>query len=198
MNYPRYRLPQWEFQPRRSGRNDALTAENQKFIQDKITQDFGPKVMHKGVETYESSSLLKVPQIEPTVWKHGMHRCGTIAKKIGHYPLWLKDGRKINTTVLQIVDNHVVKFIPAGEYNPTQRKPNKSYRRTACILVGAEADDPSKFTANYIGLFKGSGVMPCNKLFRFHVSPRAALPPGTPLNVCHYRVGDYVDVRGKT
>lgn len=184
--------------PKRATGIDNLSAENKKFIEDKVAHDFGPKVVHRGVETYESSSLLKVPQIEPIVWKRGMVRCGTIAKKLGHYPLWLKDGKRIATTVLQIVDNHVVKFIPAGQFNPTQKKPNMNYSRRACILVGAESDDPSKFTGNYIGIFKGSGVMPCNKLARFIVSPEAELPLGTPLNVTHYRVGDYVDVRGKT
>lgn len=40
--------------------------------------------------------------------------------------------------------------------------------------------------------------MPCNIIVRFLVHPQAKLPSGTPLNVNHYRVGDYVDIRGKT
>lgn len=195
---PRYRLPVWQLKPKRNDTYDALTNENRKFIEEKVMNDFGPKIFHKGFETYESQSLLKVPQLEPREWKRGMTRCGTIAKKIGIYPLWLKNGKRIGTTVLQIVDNHVIKYIPPGEFDPTQKKPNKNYKKSGCILVGAESDDPSKFTANYLGLFKGTGVMPCNKIARFIVHPNAKLPPGTPLNVSHYRVGDCVDVRGKT
>lgn len=65
-------------------------------------------------------------------------------------------------------------------------------------MVGSEAIDPNSLTANYAGLFKGSGVMPKKNLSRFIISPEAALLPGTPLNATHFRVGDYVDVRGRT
>lgn len=40
--------------------------------------------------------------------------------------------------------------------------------------------------------------MPKKYLSRFFVSPSAALSPGTPLLASHFRVGDYLDVRGKT
>lgn len=65
-------------------------------------------------------------------------------------------------------------------------------------MVGAESTDPTMLTKDYCGLFKDSGVMPKKVLSRFIVSPTAQLLPGTPLNVSHFRVGDFVDVRGKT
>jgi large subunit ribosomal protein L3 len=182
----------------RSRTLDHLTVENKHFISERVAAEFGSKVMHRGTETYESQTLLKVGTIEPREWKAGMHRVGTIAKKLGHYPLWLKDGKRIFTTVLQIVDNHAVKYIPPSEFNPTKRKLKTDYSRWGCILVGSGAADPTRVTANYAGIFKGSGVMPSKLLFRFIVHPNAALPPGTPLNVSHYRVGDFVDVRAKT
>jgi large subunit ribosomal protein L3 len=40
--------------------------------------------------------------------------------------------------------------------------------------------------------------MPTKILSRFLISPEAAVQPGTPLYASHFRVGDYVDVRGKT
>lgn len=40
--------------------------------------------------------------------------------------------------------------------------------------------------------------MPKKLLARFHVSPEAALQPGTPLFATHFKVGQYVDIRGKT
>lgn len=127
-----------------------------------------------------------------------MLRSGLIARKLGHYPLWLKNGKRIDTTILQVADNHVVKYIPPEMYNPTQRKPLKNYEGFGCLLVGSESIDPSLLTANYAGLFKGSGVMPKRNLSRFLISPEAALLPGTQLNATHFRVGDFVDVRGKT
>jgi large subunit ribosomal protein L3 len=192
------RVPPWHYRVRRSKTLDFLTNENQKFISERVAAEFGPKIMYKGTETYESQSLLKVKSIEPQQWKKGMHRVGTIAKKLGHYPLWLKDGKKINTTVLQIVDNHVVRYIPPGEFNPTKRKMKIDYSKWSCVMVGSGAANPTTVTANYAGLFKGTGVMPTKLLFRFIINPKAALPSGTPLNVSHYRVGDYVDVRAKT
>lgn len=40
--------------------------------------------------------------------------------------------------------------------------------------------------------------MPKKLLARFQISPEAALQPGTPLFATHFKVGQYVDVRGKT
>ena len=67
-----------------------------------------------------------------------------------------------------------------------------------CLLIGSESVDPNTLTGAYIGLFKGSGVIPKRNLSRFIISPEAAILPGTQLNATHFRVGDYVDVRGKT
>jgi len=40
--------------------------------------------------------------------------------------------------------------------------------------------------------------MPTKILGRFLISPEAAIQPATPLYASHFKVGDYVDVRGKT
>lgn len=36
-------------------------------------------------------------------WSPQIRRSGAIAKKIGQYPLWKKDGTKIRTTLLQVI-----------------------------------------------------------------------------------------------
>lgn len=36
-------------------------------------------------------------------WTPKLRRTGAIAKKIGVVPLWLKDGTKIQTTLLQVI-----------------------------------------------------------------------------------------------
>lgn len=74
-------------------------------------------------------------------------------------------------------------------------KPKTKY---GCLLVGAESTDPSFLTKDYCGIFKDSGVMPKKLLARFLISSEAYLPPGTAINASHFRVDDYVDVRGKT
>lgn len=203
MRQPRLRTPTWWYKKERNTKHDEVSYANKNFLKERVEADFGPRVEHKGFETYESASLLKVPTIEPREWRRGMTRVGTIGRKLGHYPIYLKNGTKVNTTVLQIIDNHVVKYYAPGEYKPTQKTvntyaSNKLISNRPCLLVGSESIDPNTLTANYIGLFKGSGVPPTKFICRFPISKGAELPPGTPLNVTHYRVGDYVDVRGKT
>lgn len=121
-----------------------------------------------------------------------------IARKIGIYPLWLKNGKKISTTLLQILDNHVIKYYSPEEFNPPRKRVEKVYNKKGVLLLGAEGADPSIFTKEYCGIFKNSGVIPKKFLARFFVSPDAALPPGTLLSALHFRVGNYVDVRGLT
>lgn len=110
----------------------------------------------------------------------------------------MSDGTKISTTMLQVDDNHVIKYYAPDEYVPAQQPRIKNIGKFGCILVGAGSADPSLFTKEYCGLFKESGVMPKRYLGRFLVTPSAALLPGTPLNISHFKIGDYVDVRGKT
>lgn len=147
-----------------------------------------------------------------------MQRTGVIARKIGVYPLWLKNGEKITTTLLQasvfllftlknsfnnayyikVLDNHVVKYYSPEEYEPVKQLRPKVFKKKACLLIGAEIGDPTNFTKEYCGLFKQSGVLPTKWLARFFVSPDAVLPLGTTISVRHFQVGNYVDVRGKT
>lgn len=179
--------------------DDKITKSNKSFIQEVVHEKYGKLVEKNGLLTYEnSSSLLKTETLPPVEWRQGFRRTGLIGRKLGHYPLWLKNGKRIDTTILQVADNHVVKYIPADKFEPTQRRPRRKYRGWACLLVGSEAIDPTLLTGSYTSLFSGSGVMPKRNLSRFIISPQAAILPGTQLNVTHFRVGDVVDVRGKT
>lgn len=54
-------------------------------------------------------SPLKIDPIEPTVeWKEGLQRTGLIVKKIGIYPLWLKNGKKVSSTLLQVTGTALI------------------------------------------------------------------------------------------
>lgn len=102
--------------------------------------------------------------------------------------------------IFQVVDNHVIKYIPPEEFKPmkTTELKWKEKRRLGCLLVGSETVDPTTVTKEYCGLFNSVGMLPKRHLCRFMVSPEATLPTGTPLFATHFRVGDYVDVRAKT
>lgn len=185
---------------------DRITRENEQFVAEVINDKYGNPTIVNGVQTYpnsvigeNASSLLKLKQVEPKEFAINLSRSGVLARKIGVVPLWKKDGTRILTTMLQVDDNHVVKYISPENYFPAQRRITwKPKRNVGCLLVGAGSADPSLFTKEYCGLFAESGVMPKRHLARFNVSRDAELLPGTPLNVSHFRVGDFVDVRGKT
>ncbi|XP_023302946.2 39S ribosomal protein L3, mitochondrial [Lucilia cuprina] len=201
LSRPHLRNPSWFLRKERKMRDNLVTPENKSFVQELVHDKFGPPALIKGVPSYDQSireQLVKTQELELQPWTEGVRRTGVIARKIGQYPLWLKNGERIRTTLLQIVDNHVVKYIPPEEYKPTHKPNVSNLSNYGCLLVGAESCDPSTLTKEYCGLFKDSGLLPKKHLVRFIVSPSAAIPVGTPLNVNHYRVGDYIDVRGKT
>lgn len=48
------------------------------------------------------SPLLNIDSNKPAEWNSRTRRVGLIARKIGNYPLWSKDGKKMLTTLLQV------------------------------------------------------------------------------------------------
>ncbi|XP_071036392.1 large ribosomal subunit protein uL3m isoform X2 [Parasteatoda tepidariorum] len=149
--------------------------------------------------TLYSNSRCILAYAENVLYKSSI-RTGVIARKIGIYPLWTKSGQRIMTTLLQVLDNHVIRYNPPeifsqSKYYDDCKDPSKVY---GSLVVGAESADPQLFTAAYNGLFAEAGVMPKRKLTRFRITPDAKLEPGTPLFANHFEVGDYVNVRGIT
>lgn len=126
-------------------------------------------------------------------------RIGMIGKKIGILPYWTKQGIRGLTTVIHFPDNHVIKSYSAEEYaqNVIHQQRWRS-DGSACVVVGAESMDPQETSAAYAGLFKEAGLLPKRRLTTMFVTDDARLLPGTPLSVSHFRVGDMVDVFGKT
>lgn len=92
----------------------------------------------------------------------------------------------------------MIKYYSPEEYDPPRDPIVPIRTKKACLLVGAEATDPTLLTKEYCGLFKGSGVMPKKHLARFFISSDAKLLPGTSINALHFTIGNYVDVYGKT
>ncbi|XP_050520654.1 39S ribosomal protein L3, mitochondrial [Daktulosphaira vitifoliae] len=198
---PRIKYPMWYLQRERAKDEQHLTSDNRAFIKEVVHDKFGmPAVIH-GISTYDLKSPLAENSVEHNVkWNPKFTRSGLIARKIGNYPLWLNNGKSVLTTLLQVIDNHVIKYIPPGEFDPPRKPyscPNHK-KQLGCLLVGAESADPQYFTKEYCGIFYKEGMMPKKYLGRFLISPEAALQPGTPLLASHFRVGDTIDIRGKT
>lgn len=170
---------QFEFQ---QIHEDYITEENKKFVTEVVNDRFGMPAVIKGVQTYwmpGNDSLIEIKQVEkPNEWNKSQRRCGLITRKIGVAPMWRKDGTKISTTMLQVDDNHVIKYIEPTEYNPAQPPRVKNLQKFGCLLVGAGSANPSLFTKEYCGLFNDSGVMPKRHLGRFLITPNCKILPG--------------------
>lgn len=84
--------------------NEFLTKENESFVKDIVHDKYGEPVVIGGFQTYaKSGGILKEElQLPKTEWTPRSVRSGVIARKIGVYPLWFKDGSKIYTTLLQV------------------------------------------------------------------------------------------------
>lgn len=79
--------------------DEHLTEDSKQFLEEVVQDKYGLPNIGFGM----SVSPLKIDPIEPiTEWKPSMKRTGLIAKKIGIYPLWLKNGKKVSSTLLQV------------------------------------------------------------------------------------------------
>ena len=99
-----------------------------------------------------------------------------------HATYELKNGKMITTTMLHVVDNHVVKFIPRALYDESYKgqmdqRPcftgpgkKKGPNVHGYIIVGSHSTDPQKYTKDYCGLFTDAGLMPKRFLGRFPIT----------------------------
>lgn len=79
---------------------DMLTQENRQFIEE-VLQD------RRSAQAALESPLAQSETQEVAKWDPFTRRVGLIARKIGNYPLWSKDGKKMHTTLLQVCQiNH--------------------------------------------------------------------------------------------
>nr|CAG4634825.1 EOG090X07HN [Alona affinis] len=182
--------PYWYPIKNLKAKDDQLTSENSMFIKE-VTQEKFP----------EKSSPIKNDEFVPQEWHPKTRRSGLIARNIGVHQLWQKDGTRMLCTLLHVLDNHVIRYLPPEQYakSTVGSKTYKCHTPTkGCLIVGAEATDPTKFTKQYCNLFKDVGLMPKKRLTKFLVSPNAALPPGTPLTAGHFMAGQVVDIFGKS
>jgi large subunit ribosomal protein L3 len=170
--------------------SEHLTSENRQYLEEVVEDVFSPLIHH---------TPLKNGPWRRNEWTSRTMRTGVLGVKIGVIPQWTKDGRRIHTTLIQILDNHVLRYTPPEVFMKSRSYHHKKWYKTlGSVVVGALSADPQKYTSQYTGLFSESGLPPKRKITRFLVTPDAAIQPGTPLKVQHFRIGDYVDVQAKT
>jgi len=178
--------PFWHAKTERAKYPEYISPDNEEFLRETVAA---------------TSPLLRAP-LARGEWAPKSQRCGLIGKKLGSYPLWLKDGRAILTTLLQICDNHVIKYVPYAELvkNLPERNLRIRYvgKPRGQLIVGADGADPRLFTKEYAAMFSAVGLLPKRKLTRFLVTDNAVLSPGTPLHATHFRPGDRLDIAGYT
>lgn len=171
--------------------DEKLTPKNEEFFQQFLKEKYP---LNNG-----STPLKTEPWSSDEKFTENTARTGLIAKKLGTFPMWTQTGQRLLTTCLMVSDNHVIKYHPPEEYAKIGRPVDRRrYAGLGCMIVGSESEDPRKFTAEYNGLFKESGVMPKRKLTRFFITHNSRIEPGTPLLASHFRPGMFVDVYGKT
>ncbi|CAL8086839.1 unnamed protein product [Orchesella dallaii] len=195
LTHPRNTWPK-----RRRERNDQeLTADNQAFLNKVVYDKYGPAHFDWRAENTGMPFISPLKQIiyERGEWEPRSIRTGVIGRKIGIHPMWDKDGNRMLTTLVQVTDNHVLKYIPP-ETVEKNYGPRFKRKDVGLLLVGAESTDPQRFTKEYLNVFDESGVPPKTKTARFMVTPNAKLQPGTPLYATHFKVGQRVEVFGHT
>ncbi|GAB1598192.1 39S ribosomal protein L3, mitochondrial-like [Argonauta hians] len=185
-----HKLPGWHVKQFEKQVEDDISPETEKFLQSNIVDHYKPVI----------ESPLKEAPWERGTWTQWpkTFRTGVLALKLGVLPQWTKDGKKIYTTLLQVLDNHVINYRTPEEASKLPAWHPLWRNKYGCAVVGALGSDPRQFTAEYNNLFSKTGLPPKRKLARFIVTPNAAIQPGTPLSSSHFRVGDYVDVQART
>lgn len=104
----RFTHPPYWHQLKNVNRNDQdITPENKSFIQEAIQ------------DKYSQVSPINAEELEKSEWDQKTVRSGVIARNIGNYPLWKKDGSAVYCTLLQVLDNHVIRYIPPEKYATT-------------------------------------------------------------------------------
>lgn len=152
----------------------------------KTEMDFPEKYEPTKVEELDATSLKKpvgVPYHLP--WRR---RTGIIARKMGMMGIYDEWGVRHPVTVFKLDSQEVV-----------QAKQEQCPRRGFYSLqVGEGGTKIRKVPAAQLGHYAKHGVAPKKVLREFQVSKEALMPPGTPISVRHFLVGQRVDVQGVT
>lgn len=113
-------------------------------------------------------------------------RTGLIAKKLGMSSMFTEQGERITLTLLQLEDCQVV-----GQKNVSRDGYN-------AVVLGSTLKKPSKVSKSMRKVFADAKVEPRAVLKEFRVSEDNLLAIGSEVKANHFRVGQFVDVTGRS
>ncbi len=111
---------------------------------------------------------------------------GILGKKLGMTRIFTQDGQWIDVTLVQ-----------AGPCVVIQRKTEKKDGYEA-VQVGFEDIKPKRCTKPLKGHFEKAGILPKRFLKEFRVDADNPLKPGDEIKLDIFKIGDRVDVSGKS
>lgn len=82
--------------------DQKLTQGNKQFVEEIIQEKFGPPAVISGISTYQLKTPLRTEVVPRGEWTKRTRRTGLIGRKLGHQPLWDKNGNLIMTTMIQV------------------------------------------------------------------------------------------------
>jgi len=121
------------------------------------------------------------------VWQSISRRTGVLAIKLGMMQCYDAHGERRAMTVVQVDDCQVL------DVNPKLTK-----RGFVTMQLGAKNRKEKNVPKPLLGHFHRARVAPKQHIASFQVTPDAILPIGWKLDARHFKVGQYVDVRGIT
>lgn len=144
------------------------------------------KFPFRSLSTAVSETLPKLYNNPDVKFKESSRRVGLVAKKIGMMSIWDEWGVFTPVTVLQGIDNQVIRSqVMDGHFNVEigVDKLNKRHR--------------AKYKSS-LGHFARYGIPAKRKIYSFPVSEDGILPSGLRIGVHHFVPGQYVDVQSKS
>lgn len=113
-------------------------------------------------------------------------RTGLIAKKVGMSSMFTEQGERLTLTLLQLEDCQVIghKTLDRDGYN--------------AVVLGSTIAKASKVAKPQKKLYADAKLEPRKMLKEFRVSEDAQLAVGTDIKPSHFKVGQYIDVSGRS
>ena len=113
-------------------------------------------------------------------------RVGLIAKKLGMTRFFKEDGSNVPVTLLGIEKNYITRV---------KEEPSRNLRHVQIASGNIKIKKIKKPLRSYFSKLK---IEPKKKILEFNVSNNQSLNTGDVLDVSFFKVGQYVDVIGKS
>ncbi|CAI4230453.1 unnamed protein product [Auanema sp. JU1783] len=187
--------PPWTPPVFEKGHTDLIDDANKALLKKVSELELDQNVKTSQLKAAEcSAELSEIPS--------DTRRVGLLVRKIGMMPQWTNTGDRVLCTLLELADNHIVNTVsPDTWYRTSLIGKRKAFNREGPlwkVTVGAVDSPNGHFTNAYRQQFIRAGVPVKEHLGAFLVSNDAVPPVGTPLDIRHFTVGQFVTATGKS